>query len=163
MLNSTTPYRREENGSLRVPVVMPLVEVAVDHEGNLDVRLDREPYSADGALHRSDLKSTLESIANDLGTPLRVEVREADGSAFTDIVTPGPRPGRPPASKRTAPEASVIDFLPDEEVSVAVVVARQRGGNAARDPRIPPALLAAHRGDVVLVGRTSGAVRVLGG
>ena len=114
-----------------------------------------------GALHRNDLKSTLESIANDLGTPLRVEVHETDGSAFTDIVTPTRPPERTAPPKRPARKQSDKPFLPDEEVSVAVVVARQRG-DAGDAPRIPPALLAAHRGDVVLVGRTSGAIRVLG-
>lgn len=161
MLNSTTPYRRDENATLRVPVVMPLVEVTVDDRGHLDVRLDREPYSPDGALHRNDLKSTLESIANDLGTPLRVEVHETDGSAFTDIVTPTRPSERPAPPKGPARKQSEQPFLPDEEVSVAVVVARRRG-DAGDAPRLPPALLAAHRGDVVLVGRTSGAIRVLG-
>ena len=140
---------------------MPLVEVTVDDRGHLDVRLDREPYSPDGALHRNDLKSTLESIANDLGTPLRVEVHETDGSAFTDIVTPTRPSERPAPPKGPARKQSEQPFLPDEEVSVAVVVARRRG-DAGDAPRLPPALLAAHRGDVVLVGRTSGAIRVLG-
>lgn len=161
MLNSTAPYRRDENGTLKVPVVMPLVEVEIDEDGNLDVRLDRDPYSPDGALHRSDLKATLESIATDLGTPLRVEVHEADGSAFTDIVTP---PSTDTQSAKANPSASAKKqavFLPGEEVSVAVVVARHQG-DGTNPPRIPPALLDAHRGDVVLVGRTSGTVQVLG-
>ena len=33
MLNSTAPYRRDDHGTLKVPVVMPLVEVMVDEDG----------------------------------------------------------------------------------------------------------------------------------
>jgi len=75
MLNAAAPYRRDDRSTLRVPVVMPLVEVVINEDGILTVTLDREPYSADGALRRDDLRRVLVGIANDLGTPIRVEVR----------------------------------------------------------------------------------------
>lgn len=161
MLDTTTPYRRDDHGTLKVPVVMPLIEVVINHDGYLDIRLDREPYVPEGAVTRRELGSIVESIANDLGAPVRVEVHESDGATYTDIVTPDGS-----VSERTAadqiPEASPSAFLPDEEISVAVILGRHQRGDDSLERRLPPALLAAHRGNVVLLGRTSGTVRMIG-
>ena len=167
MLNSAAPYRRDDRSTLRVPVVMPLVEVVVDEEGLLTVTLDREPYSADGALRREDLRRTLTDITADLRTPIRVEVREADGTTFTDIMTPKQRDTeRAPAARRVLASAFGISgdgFTAGEEVEVCVVVARQvAADDGSTQLRLPPALLACHP-DVVLVGRISGAVALSGG
>jgi hypothetical protein len=167
MLNSAAPYRRDDRSTLRVPVVMPLVEVVVDEDGLLTVTLDREPYSADGALRREDLRRTLTDITADLRTPIRVEVREADGTTFTDIITPKQRDTeRAPAARRVLASAFGISgdgFTAGEEVEVCVVVARQvAADDGSTQLRLPPALLACHP-DVVLVGRISGAVALSGG
>ena len=116
MINAAATYRRDDRHAVRVPVVMPLVEVTVDKKGYLTVTLDREPYSADSSLTRNDLKRVLDDIAADLGTAVRVEVHEADKSTFTDIVTPD----RPKLRMvKTVREASVGEvagdgFLPNE-------------------------------------------------
>ena len=151
---------------MRVPVVMPLVEVTVDTDGNLAVTLDREPYSADRALQRDDLQRLIDDIASDLATPVRVEVHEVDGSTFTDIVTPQPRPADS-ATKQVQRRAlasafgiSGCGFTAGETVEVCVVVARRVADDeGTAQLRLPPAVLAEHP-DVVLVGRTSGAVTV---
>ncbi len=168
MINTAAPYRRDDRQTIRVPVVMPLVEVDVDTKGFVTVTLDREPYSADESLTRDDLKSVLHDIAADLGTAVRVEVHEADKSTFTDIVTPeGPelrmvRPIREAAI--SVGQLSGDGFLPNEEVAVAVVVAHQIAGNdGTARLRLPPALLEAHPGLVVLMGQESGTVTVSGG
>lgn len=161
MLNTTAPYRRDDHGSLKVPVVMPLVEVVVNDSGFLDVRLDREPYAAEGTVTRDDLAKVVKSIADDLGAPLRVEVHESDGNTFTDIVTPRSRSSEHNAADQ-ASELAADGFLPDEEVSIAVILGRHPHGVDPLENRLPPALLAAHRGNVVLLGRTSGTVRVIG-
>lgn len=168
MTSAATPYRRDDRSTLRVPVVMPLVEVSVDQDGNLTVLLDREPYSADGALRRDDLKRLLPEIAADLGTPVRVEVHENDGSTFTDIVTPprdAPVAAAAPERKALASAFGISGegFTAGEQVEVCIVVARQiadKDGTAHL--RLPPALLADHPG-VVLVGRSSGAVALSSG
>ena len=107
MLNASASYRREERAASRVeqrvPVVMPLVDVQVDLDGTVAVRLDREPYATGTPLHREDLQRLLGKLATDLDTPIRVEVREADGSTFTDIVTPGSQEVRPPILPWQAP------------------------------------------------------------
>ena len=167
MLNAAAFYRREDRPARRVPVVMPLVDVQVDLEGNLLVSLDREPYPAD-TLRRDDLKRVLDDIAASLGTPIRVEVHEADDSTYTDIVAPEPPSRRviePPQEASTSVgEVAGASFLPLEEVAIAVIVARQsadRDGTARL--RLPPALLEAHAGLVVLMGQESGTVVVSGG
>ena len=168
MINATAPYRRDDRQGVRVPVVMPLVEVTVDQEGYLTITLDREPYSADGALQRDDLKHVIDKIAADLSTAVRVEVHEADQSTFTDIVTPDRpklrtvKPTRKGAA--TVGEVAGDGFLPNEEVAVAVVVAHQIAStHGTARLRLPPALLEAHPGLVVLIGKKSGTVMVSGG
>ena len=168
LINAAATYRRDDRQTVRVPVVMPLVEVDVDDQGYLTVTLDREPYSADQSLTRTDLKRLVDDIAADLDTPVRVEVREADQSSFTDIVTPG----RPqvqvvaPARRATSSVGEVAGdgFLPNEEIAVAVVVARQAANSdGTARLRLPQALLEAHPGLVVLMGKKSGTVLVSGG
>ena len=168
MTSAAGSYRRDDHAAMRVPVVMPLVEVTVDKTGHLTVSLDREPYSADGALQREDLRRVLDDIAADLGTPVRVEVHEADDSTFTDIVTPDrPRLHVVEHAKQatvTVGEVAGEGFLPNEDVAVAVVVAHQTASTEGTTRlRLPPALLEAHPGLLVLMGRESGTVMVIGG
>ena len=168
MINAAEPYRRDERQAVRVPVVMPLVDVTIDQKGHLTVMLDREPYSADGTLERDDLQRVLHDIAADLGTPVRVEVREADDSTFTDIVTPdSPKlHAIKPLKRATVAVGEVAGegFLPNEDVAVAVVVAHQIAStDGTARLRLPPALLEAHPGLVVLMGKKSGTVMVSSG
>lgn len=169
LINTAAPYRRDDRRDdrqdVRVPVVMPLVEVDVDKDGYLTVMLDREPYSADGALTRDDLRRVLNEIAADLGTAVRVEVREADKSTFTDIVTPerprlaAVKPIR--QATTTIGEVAGDGFLAGEEVAVAVVVAHQVAStDGTARLRLPHALLEAHPGLVVFMGKKSGTVMV---
>ena len=109
--------------------------------------------------------TSLDDIAADLGTAVRVEVREADKSAFTDIVTPelpklaAVKPLR--ESTATIGEVAGDGFLAGEEVAVAVVVAHQVAStDGTARLRLPPALLEAHPGLVVFMGKRSGTVMV---
>jgi hypothetical protein len=166
MLNATGRYRRDDRSTFRVPVVMPLVEVNVDKKGYLTVTLDREPYSADGTLMREDLKRVAQDIATDLGTPVRVEVCEADGSHFTDFITPRPSRESDHAARKALASPFGISgegFSAGEQVEICVVVARQvADDDGTAQLRLPPALLADHP-RVVLVGRTSGVVALSDG
>lgn len=168
MINAAAPYRRDDRQTMRVPVVMPLVEVDVDKDGFLTVALDREPYSADGSLTRDDLRRVLDDIAADLGTAVRVEVHEADKSTFTDIITPEEPREQKVRLLRSVREAAASvgevageGFMPNEEVAVAVVVAHQVANtDGTARLRLPPALLEAHPGLVVFMGKKSGTVMV---
>lgn len=76
---------------------------------------------------------------------MRVEVREADGTVFTDIITPSTRRRRPAPkadperpAQQVIPELVVLHgegFVPGEDVAVAVVIAH---GDAAPDGTMRP-------------------------
>lgn len=159
---ASSPSRGNAPGSRHVPVVLPLVEVDVDDTGMINVRLDREPYRSSEALYREDLSSALDAITIDLGTPARVEIREPDGSRFTDIVTP---PQAVPESRSEVtpefrPELFGGGFIPGEKIAVAVVVAHQlAAADGTAQFRLPAAMMADRPG-VVLLGRSSGTLIV---
>lgn len=170
LLHTVAPHRRDKATDLRVPVVLPLVQVRFDDQGMLDVTVDREPYETDDPLTRDDLHRALDEIIGDLASPVRVEIREPGDSVFTDIITPGPRRDDHPQSTLTTSafpspgEVAGGGFLPDEEVAVAVVVAHQVANpDGTARLRLPPALLAGRPGAVALLGRTSGVIAVSGG
>jgi hypothetical protein len=93
---------------------------------------------------------------------VRVEVHEADGDTYTDIVTPSGQANEQKAADQVPPSTATNGFLPDEDVSVAVILGQHRHGADSLEIRLPPALLATHRGHVVLLGRISGTVRIVG-
>lgn len=170
LLQAPAPYRRDQSAHLRVAVVLPLVVVRVDKDGLLDVTVDREPYDTDGPLTRDDLHRLLNTIADNLASPLKVEIHELDEPVFTDFITlepkhaaPQPKPVRSSVSTSTG-GVSGDGFLPDEDVAVAVVVAHQvANADGIARLRLPPALLAGRPGVVVLVGQSSGKIAVSGG
>ena len=173
LLRASAPYSHDQSVHLRVPVVLPLVQVRIDANGQLDIIVDRMPYDTGTSLTRSDLHAVLDTIAGDLASPVKVEIREPDDSIFTDIITPDPQHGpHHDASPQQAARASLSSspgevagdgFLPNEEVAVAVVVAHQIASpDGTARLRLPAALLAGRPGIVVLMGRTSGTFAVSG-
>jgi hypothetical protein len=144
---------------MKIPVVLSAVRVHIDTEGRLSVQLDGEPYAADRHLNRADLGALLDEITTDLDTAVRVEVQETDGTTYADIATPPEPPA--PAADQPSPIArphalAGAGFDPGEEVALAYVVTRQTAdadGHAAIN--LPPALHAATRGSLVMLGLTS--------
>ncbi len=179
LLHAIPPHHHSDGHGVRVPVVLPLVEVHVDSNGHLGITVDHEPHDPEETLTREDLCRVVTDIATEVGTPVRVEVHEAD-STFIDIITPsGPMPAEstPPATTAESSgsgtglpgmpmvvgEVAGAGFLPHEDVAVAVVVAHQVAAtDGTARLRLPPALLEAHPGLVVLMGITSGAVTISG-
>lgn len=158
---------------MKIPVVLSTVHVNVDTEGVLSVDIDGQPYVEDRQLRRADLRSILDKVTTDRETGVRVEIREADGTTYADIATPPESPA-PPASLPApvaheqprvlrAPALGGAGFRPGEEVALAYVVARKAAdadGNASIN--LPPALLAATRSGLVLLGLTSHTVAQVG-
>jgi len=148
---------------MKIPVVLSAVLVHIDADGVLSVALDGEPYAADRHLGRTDLGALLDEITTDLDTAVRVEIHEADGTTYADLATPPVRqaPGDPSLVKEPSPIPRLhtlagAGFDPGEEVALAYVVTRQPAdsdGHAAIN--LPPALLAATRGGLVMLGLTS--------
>ncbi|WP_372733380.1 hypothetical protein [Nocardioides sp.] len=150
---------------MKIPVVLSVVHVAIDAGGVMAVDVDGVPRDSEQSRTRGDLRTVIDEITADLGVPVRVEVREADGSTYADIAAPPESPAPAAAEPSPTPPSPALagaGFQPGEEVALAYVVARQNAdaaGNAALN--LPPALLAATRGGLVLLGMTSRTVTPL--
>ena len=134
---------------MKIPVVLSAVHVDIDGQ----------PYAEDRRLGRSDLRSILDEITTELETAVRVEVRESDGTTYADLATP-PEPPAPAAEEPSPtprpPALAGAGFKPGEEVALAYVVARQPADSAGKASiDLPPAIVAATRGGLVLLGLTS--------
>ena len=144
---------------MKVPVVLPIVRFDIDTEGRLEVSVDGQPHAEDRRLSREHLRSVLDEITTSLGTAVRVEVHEADGTTYSDIETPAVNAAQDavePEPETATPALAGTGFRPGEQVALAYVVARQEAdadGNAAIN--LPPALLTATRHGLVLLGLTS--------
>lgn len=144
---------------MMIPVVLPIVHVRVTENGMLRIDVDGEPHDTGGRLSRGDLRSVLDQITTGLDSPVRIEVTEADGTTYADIAIP-PEQDPPPESELTthvdAPGISGAGFSPGEEIAIAYVVARQTADQEGTTAlHLPPALLAAKREGLVLLGMTS--------
>ncbi len=148
---------------MKIPVVLSAVHVNISPDGHLTVDVDGTPHRSDQALGRGDLQPVLDAITTELGTAVRVEIREADGTTYADIATP-------PSATGTSREVDVPSpvthlglhghgFHPGEEVVVAYVVCTQKADGAGQTSlTLPPALLGRRGAKLLLVGMTSAAV-----
>lgn len=148
---------------MKIPVVLNTVHVDVGDDGHLLVDVDGEPRDVDRTLTRADLRSVLDQITTELGTPVRVEIRKADGTIYADIATPPVASDDPPpddeATTTPRPGLHGEGFRPGEEVAVAYVLCTETAGADGRAAvQLPPALLAQRGPRMVLVGLTSAAV-----
>lgn len=169
-----------------VPVVLPLVEVAIPDDGPITVTFDGARLEPSTPLDRSTLRAQLVEFARVRNTALRVRVTESDLPPFTDIVTADDgAPARPcqsdvdrgsvelepttPAQTEPAETFRVDDldgvvvgltgdgFLPGEHVAFAVIITRnQAADDGTASLRLPTALLQRQPGPFVLFGQTSG-------
>src|SRR5690242_18198259 len=105
---------------MKIPVVLSTVHVAIDPDGVLAVDVDGVPRDSDQTRTRGDLRAVIDEITSDRGAPVRVEVREADGSTFTDVATPPtPAPAAAEQPCTTPPPALAgAGFAPGEEVAL---------------------------------------------
>lgn len=162
------------------PVVLPHVVITVTETGALDVTVDGTafPPPESGAWTRSTFGPLLDAITEDRTVAVRIEVRETDGSVFTDIIharrptRPTPAENEPEAQRgkhtknkgRQRPELVEVTaegFVPGEDVAVAVIVSHTdaTGAGAARallDSAQFKSALRDGTGEVILFGRVSG-------
>lgn len=144
---------------MNTPVVMSTVHVVVGADGEVEVDIDGHSYGAGSPITRPDLRRAIDTIASDLATAVRVEVREADGSTYTDIALPPELPAPTPKECRSAAPTTALvgaGFQPGEEVALAYVVVKKTAdsaGNASLN--LPPALVAAARDGLVMLGLTT--------
>lgn len=159
-------HTAEETG---VPVVLPHVVMEVAEDGTMRVTIDGEPHLPEPFAppwRRESFAQVLDQLTGQRRSPVRVDVREADGTVFTDIITPTRRRiAREPPARRGLPVLPVLHgegFVPGEDVAVAVVVAH---GDAAPDGTMRGLIEAAQLAasptrEVILLGRVSGTVTI---
>lgn len=173
------------------PVVLPYVVIAVAETGALDVTVDGTAFPPPAAAEewtRGTFGPLLDAVTKDRAVAVRIEVREVDGTVFTDLIrsrkpTPSPLPDDDPAAPGTRRarrakhttqyeppvlvEVTGEGFVPGEDIAVAVIVAHTdaTGTGAARALLDQQQLDAAlpegdDAGEAVLYGRISGTIVV---
>lgn len=166
--------------SFPAPVVLPHVVITVTDTGTLHVSVNGTavPVSDGTVWTRSGFGRLLDVITEDRTIAVRVEVRESDGTVFTDIINarrPAPREAtaaqaaeRDDQPSRRSRRSSLVEvagdgFVPGEDVGVAVIVSHTdaTATGSARAVIDTQRLAAAVGGgpvEVVLLGRVSGTV-----
>lgn len=114
-----------------VPVSIPLVVLDVYADGTVAATVDGKPLNPDPFAppwRRSSFGQIIDRATNNRTTPARVEVRESDGTSFTDIIAPRlrrtPQPRPEPDKPAPLPVFHTVTgdgFVPGEDVAVAVI------------------------------------------
>ena len=179
-MNLTGPRRSiPSDEDATAPVELPHALVTVAEDGTLTATVDGTPFpSPDGsAWTRATFGPLMDAITKDRTIAVRVEVRENDGSVFTDIIRPRtPRramalPEKPvPETRRSRHarrvprlmEVTADGFVPGEDVAAAVIVSHTdaTGTGEARALIDLDTLPDAAGQEVILLGRVSGTFAV---
>lgn len=167
--------RAQDHDTATPPVVLPHVLVRVNDDGTLTVTVDGglfEPEEFAPPWRRSTFGALIDAVTDDRRVPVRVEVREVDGTSFTDIITPAKRRRSQPEPEDERQEAtagaSLVEvagegFVPGEDVAVAVIVAHTDATPTGEARALLETaqldavrLVSTGTGEVVLLGRISG-------
>ncbi|WP_100810810.1 MULTISPECIES: hypothetical protein [unclassified Microbacterium] len=178
-MNLTGPRRSTPNeDDAAAPVELPHVLVTVAADGTLTATVDGTPFASPdaGDWTRATFGPLMDAITNDRTIAVRVEVRENDGSVFTDILrtrkprravapseTPAPETRRSRHARRLPRLAEVTadGFVPGEDVAVATIVAHTDAtGTGEARSLIDLDELSDGTHEVVLLGRISGTLAV---
>ena len=179
-MNLTSPRRTGPNDEdATAPVELPHVLVTVAEDGTLTATVDGTPFPSPnaGVWTRATFGPLMDAITKDRTIAVRVEVRENDGSVFTDILrTRKPRRAAAPTENpvpetrrsrhaRRMPrlaEVTAGGFVPGEDVAVATIVSHTdaAGTGEARALIDLDALPDAVGQEVILLGRISGTFAV---
>ncbi|MFT3862389.1 hypothetical protein [Micropruina sp.] len=157
------------------PVALPTVLLIVHDDGTLTATLDGAPLTPPESAppwRRESFPQIIDQASNDRTRPIRVEVREADGSVFTDLITARPRRALPEPEQtvevKPTPSLPVFHqvegdgFVPGEDVAVAIITghtdaAHTGTARALIDPTNLFQEQTTGRFEVLLLGRISGA------
>ena len=163
------------------PVVVPVVEFTITADGAMTVTVDGVAYMpapfAPG-WRREAFPTILDALTARYRSPLRVQVHEADGSTFTDIITPPrerptPKPWETqspvavvsppvPAAQPVLHQVAGAGFVAGEDVAVAIIHAHTDASSdgTARTLLTAEQTALAVTGEVILLGRISGTLTV---
>lgn len=160
-------------------IELPLAVVTVGEIGHVHVTLDGTDFSApesDVPWSRARFGELLDALTVNRTRTIRVEVRESDGTVFTDIIhTKRPitsthlpvAPSRPaPASQRARRgrtpqllELGGAGFIPGEDITVALTISSAESNTRGEaHALIDLAQLAEYATEVLLIGNISGRI-----
>ena len=179
-MNLIGPHRSSPSeDETTAPVELPHVLVTVAADGTLAATVDGTPFASPDASARTRAMfgPLMDAITKDRTLAIRVEVRESDGSVFTDILrTRKPRRAAAPSETlvpetrrsrhaRRVPrlaEVTAEGFVPGEDVAVATIVSHTdaTGTGDARALIDLDDLPDASTCEVILLGRISGTLAV---
>lgn len=178
-MNLTSPRRSGQNDDETTPPVeLPHVLVTVAEDGTLTATVDGTPFPSPDAIvwTRATFGPLMDAITKDRTIAVRVEVRESDGSVFTDILrtrkprraaappeTPVPETRRSRHARRVPRLAEVTanGFMPGEDVAVATIVSHTDAtGTGEARALIDLDDLPDGTHEVILLGRISGTLAV---
>lgn len=178
-MNLTGPRRSGPgDDETTAPVELPHVLVTVAEDGTLTATVDGTPFaSPDGsAWTRATFGPLMDAITKDRTIAVRVEVRESDGSVFTDILrtrrprravvsseapVPETRQSRHARRVPRLAEVTAGGFVPGEDVAVATIVSRTDAtGTGEARSLIDLDDLPDGTHEMILLGRISGTLAV---
>lgn len=135
----------------QVPVTLPRARFDIDPDGRLAVTVDGQPWQPPTGdttttrpgvpLGRSDVPWAQQQIANDLGTPVLVEIVDG-GQPYNDIVDPNTYQPAELDGRAASAEAEVGRYAPGEPVAITVVVGRTHADEQGHVRYRQPAALA---------------------
>ena len=147
---------------------MPVIRFTVHDDGTMSATVDGEtlaPPVNEGTWRRGSFARIVDQVTVERTIPARVEVTEADGSVFTDIITAVARkttPATPPKPAAAAAarllEVTGEGFVPGEDIAVCRII-RHTDATPTGTARALLDLTHDHldpADEVVLVGRISG-------
>lgn len=164
-----------KSDSESVPVSIPLLVLDVHEDGTVSAIIDGKPVVPEPFAppwRRSSFGQIIDHATNERTTAVRVEVRESDGTSFTDIIAPRRRraPQPKPEVETPAPRPVFLTvegdgFVPGEDVAVAIITAHtDASGTGAARALIDPGQVNSHGSggvvEVLLFGRISGTMTV---
>jgi len=162
----------DDGSAAPIPVSLPHVIITVSQDDELTVTVAGDsfaPPTGQGPWRRSAFGTILDGLIEQQRCAMRVEVHEADGTTFTDILTPPARrtgtPEAPPPTEQAAPVLVALHgagFIPGEDVAVAIVVSHSDAAPDGTAHALIPTALMSHSptDEIVLLGRISGTVTV---
>lgn len=177
-----TPSPEDGEPIIDLPVVLPVVVMTIRLDATMTVTVDGEPYEPPPfgpPWGRASFATIVDELTGQRRCPVRVEVREVDGTVFTDIITPSTRlnrtlarslapehtsPSKPATTTpvEALPTVSGKGFLPGEDVAVAIIVAHTEAATdgTARSPATGDMQSSSPTREVILLGRVSGTLTV---
>ena len=163
------PHRDQRK--VQVPVVLPRVVIDITADGTMTVTVDGHPHKPAPFAPpwaREEFGHILNQLTEQHHSPVRVQVREADGTTFTDIITPG-KPRRPEpgpeveAPARMLPELVALrgeSSVAGEALAVTVTHSGTVHDGIVRSVLTPAQAAPSPTRKRILPGRVSGEVTV---